>query len=111
MGIVGIVVSGVLTVFLNVITINKDSEFYSQAYKIADSELEKLRGASFDSIANSTNPITALPQGEVVVAVSNTIDGAPQADIKKVDLKLRWNFRKQREIRLVTLIARNGIVQ
>lgn len=109
LGVVGIMMSGILTLYFNVITVNKSSEYYSSAYKLIDSEIEELRGTSFENITNVNTDISELPSGHLDISVSNEIDGAPQDDIKKVDVVISWYFRKQSQVREITYIAKGGI--
>jgi hypothetical protein len=102
-------ISGILALFFNVITVNKSAEYYSKAYKILDSKAETLRGTAFDSVVNSSTSISEIPSGNIAVTVTNTVDGAPRTNIKKVDIVISWNFRKQSSIREVTYITRGGI--
>lgn len=109
LGLLGIIISGVLPVFLNSITANKSAEYYSNAYKILDSRLEEYRNTDFNALANNTFEVTELPSGEGVLTVTNNIEGSPQADIKKIDLVINWNFKNQRQVKAVTYISRGGI--
>lgn len=109
LGLLGIIISGVLPVFLNSITANKSAEYYSMSYKILDSKIEEYRNADFNALADSTFTVSELPSGQGVLVVTNNIEGAPQADIKKIDLIIQWNFKNQRQVRAVTYISRGGI--
>lgn len=101
--------SGILTLFFNVITVNKSAEYYSTAYKLMDSKIEELRGVSFETITEENYQIPNLPQGEGTIDISNEVDGAPQSDIIKVDLTISWYFKKENQIREVTYITKGGI--
>lgn len=107
--IVGIMIAGVLPVFLNSITANKSAEFYSKAYKLLDSKVEQLRDTDFNSITSGNYAVPELPSGQGVLAVTNNIEGSTQVDIKKVDLTISWNFKRNQSVRLVTYITRGGI--
>jgi hypothetical protein len=109
LSIVSIILAGILTLFLNVITVNKSAEYYSTAYKLMDSKIETLRGSAFESIANSTYQIPELPQGQGIITVTNEIDGAPQADIIQIKLEISWNFKKLNRIKELTYITKGGI--
>ncbi len=109
LSIISIMMSGILTLFFNVITVNKSAEYYSTAYKLMDSKIEELRGTSFETIIDDTYQISELPQGEGIISISNEIDGAPQSDIIKVDLNISWYFKKKNQIREVTYITKGGI--
>lgn len=101
--------TGILAVFLNVITANKSAAYYSSAYKIADSMIEGYRSQEFDNIQNETVVIPELPQGEANLVVSNEIDGNFEDDIKELELTISWNFKRGQEIKIVTYVAREGL--
>lgn len=108
--LLGIIISGVLSVYLNVITSNKTVEFYSVAYKALDDKLEELRAESFSSLADSNFTVSGLPPGNTgTVSIDNNIDGSPQSDIVQADITIGWNFRKDYQVRAVTYIAKGGI--
>jgi type II secretory pathway pseudopilin PulG len=109
LGLLGIIISGVLPIFLNSITANKSAEYYSTAYKILDSKIEEYRNADFDTLASYNFQVTGLPSGQGVLAVTNNIEGTPQVDIKKLTLTISWNFKNQKQVRAVTYISRGGI--
>lgn len=108
-GIVGIMISGILPLYLNVITANKSAAYYSNAYKIADSMIEEYRTNSFDSIVNETVEVTELPEGSANLIVSSEIDGVTESDIKELDLTISWNFNRTQSIRIVTYVAKDGL--
>jgi len=101
--------AGLLPLFLNIITVNKSAEYYSKAYKILDSKMEEYRSNSFDSLVTGNFTVTDLPSGQGTLTVTNNVDGAPQTDIKKLDLIISWTFKKQNQVRIITYVARNGI--
>ena len=107
--IVGIMISGILPLYITVIRANKASEYYSRAYRDIDSQVEVYRNGSFDDIATGTFVVTDLPGGSGALTVSNVVDGAPQADIKKLDLVLSWNYRRVNSVKITTYITRNGV--
>ena len=107
--VVGIMVSGILPLYVAVIRSNKSSSYYSSAYRQIDSQLETYRRASFDGIANGTFAVTDIPGAQGTVTVSNVLDGAPQTDIKQVNLKIRWHFKKDNQINASSYITRNGV--
>jgi len=109
LAIVGIFISGIIPLYLNVVTVNKSAQYYSTAYKVLDSKIEEYRNTSFDSVNSGTFSITELPSGQGALTVSNNIDGAPQADIKRLDLTITWNFKKTNQVNITTYIARNGL--
>ncbi len=102
-------ISGILPLFLNVITANKSAAYYSSAYKIADSLIEDCRSKSFDSVVDDSIVIPDLPEGQANIVTSNEIDGFTENDIKKVSLTLSWDFKNYQEIKIVTYIARDGL--
>ena len=101
----GIIISGVLPLFLNTITAGKSASHYSNAYKIADSKIEAYRNTSFDSIVDENIDITdELPLGAI-----NTDITDEDEDFKKVELTISWNFKRNQEIKIVTYIYRGGL--
>jgi prepilin-type N-terminal cleavage/methylation domain-containing protein len=110
LGILGIIITGVMPLYMNVIVANKSAAYYSSAYKVADSMIEAYRGAAFDTIVDGeTGIISELPGGEYTLDVTSELNGSPEADIKKVDLVISWDFKKERELRVVTYISRSGM--
>lgn len=109
LAVVGIIISAILPLFLNVITVNKNAEYYSKAYKILDSKIENVRNLPFDSVANENFNIPELPQGAGTLSISNVVDGEPQADIKEITVTIRWNFKKQSQVNAVTYLAKGGL--
>lgn len=107
--VVGIMVSGVLPLFITVIQSNKSSEYYSRAYRSADSQLEIYRRASFDSLASGSFAVPSLPGGQGAVTVTNVIDGASQADIKQLDITVSWVFKKNKQVKISSYVTRNGV--
>jgi hypothetical protein len=109
---VSIIISGILPLFLNVITVNKSSEYYSRSYKIVDSKMEELRNTPFDSLTTGTTNFTVsgLPApASGSVAITSNIDGAAQTNIKKVTVTVTWTFRGAKQSSAVTYIARGGL--
>lgn len=109
LAILTLLISGVVTLFFNLIVANKESQYHSQAYKILDSKIEELRGAPFDALINKTDTISELPQGQLLITADNNIDGVPQTNIKKVTLELSWKFKRNQNLKLETYISRTGI--
>ena len=107
--VVGIMVSGILPLYVAVIRSNKSASYYSSAYRQIDSQLEVYRRASFDGIVNGNFTVTDIPGAQGTVTVSNVLDGAPQANIKQVDLKITWYFKKNNQIKTSSYITRNGV--
>jgi type II secretory pathway pseudopilin PulG len=107
--VVGIMISGILPLYVGVIRANKSSEYYSRAYRDIDSQVEKYRKDSFDTLASGTFTVTDLPSGQGTVVVSNVIDGVAQNDIKQVNLTLTWVYRKTNSVKITTYITRNGV--
>ena len=107
--IVSVIVTGVLAAFVNVITINKTNEYYSQAYKILDSKIEELRSEPFSGIADSTFSVSELPGGTGTVTISNNIEGQNQDGIVEADVTVSWNFKKQTEVKASTYISNGGL--
>jgi prepilin-type N-terminal cleavage/methylation domain-containing protein len=109
LGIVGIIISGILPLFVNVIAAGKSAAHYSTAYKLADSKIEEYRNASFDNLADETATITELPDGSLTATVTNEIDGSTETDIKRVELTINWSYQRDREIKIVTYVYRGGL--
>jgi prepilin-type N-terminal cleavage/methylation domain-containing protein len=111
LAVVGIFISGIIPLFLNVIQVNKSAEYHSKAYKIVDTKLESLRSGDFENITSQTSNISELPNGSLIVASSDIVDGAPQPDIKKVLITVRWNFNRDQSVKIESFITRNGITK
>lgn len=111
LAVVGIFISGIIPLYLNVVTVNKSAQYYSTAYKILDSKIEEYRNSDFNSLTtqNNINIPELPPVGRADLIVTSDIDGAPQADIKKLDLTITWTFKKQNQVRIVTYVAKNGL--
>jgi type II secretory pathway pseudopilin PulG len=109
LGVVGIMVSGILPLFLNVIAANNSARYYSYAYKVADSKIEEYRNTTFENIEDETFPVSELPLGQGDLTVSNEIGGSPQDNIKELDLTISWNYKKAQEIRIVTYVTTGGL--
>lgn len=105
----GIIISGVFPVFINSIEANKSAEYYSKAYKILDSKIEEYRNSDFNSLTDTEFDIAELPSGHGVLTVEENVEGAPQNDIREVELTVSWNFKRDREVKIATYIARGGI--
>jgi prepilin-type N-terminal cleavage/methylation domain-containing protein len=109
LGIVGIIISGILPLFLNIISAGKSAAYYSGAYKIADSKVEEYRNSNFDALADEATPITELPNGTLSTTITNEIDGLAETEIKRVELVVGWNYKRDQEIKIVTYIYRGGL--
>jgi len=110
--VVGIMISGIVPLFLNVITVNKSAGYYSDAYKIADSLIEEYRSKHYAEIVSSgTIDLPDLPEGKAVLVVEEELDGLSIEGIKEVNLKVSWNFKKYQEISISTYIADGGIAR
>lgn len=116
LAIVGILISGILPVFLNIITTNKSVQYQSAAYKIADSKLESLRAGNFSEIPDNQtiqNPHASLAQlpanASLSVTSTKQVDGSEQTNIRRVEVTVNWYFKRNENIRLVSYIAANGI--
>ncbi len=109
LGVVGIIISGILPLYLNVITADRSAAFYSIAYKLADSTMEEYRNTNFDNLADEHRDIAELPSGAIDTTVTNEIDGHNEADIKQVDLVVSWDFKRHQEVHLVTYVYRDGL--
>ena len=107
--VIGIMVSGIIPLFISVVQSNKSASYYSNAYRIADSKIEEYRRASFDGLTTNTFTISSLPSGQGTLTVTNNIDGAPQVDIKRLDLTIAWNYKKARSASISTYVTRNGV--
>jgi type II secretory pathway pseudopilin PulG len=109
LGIVGIIISGILPLLLNTVTAGKTATYYSTAYKIADSKIEDYRNSNFDILQDEEIDISELPGGTLTTTVTNEIDGNPEDDMRKIELLLRWSFKRDQEIKIVTYIYRGGL--
>lgn len=109
LGIVGIIISGILPLFLNIITAGKSAAHYSSAYKIADSKIEDYRNSNFDMLADENFTLTELPSGNLTSTVTNEVDGLNEAEIKRVELVVSWNYKRAQDIKIVTYIYRGGL--
>lgn len=107
--VISILISGAFSIFSTVYTSNKTAEYFSNAYKLLDSKIETTKSQGYDSIVTGTFPVPELPSGQGTITVSNNIDGAPQTDIKQVDIIVSWNFKKTHQVRAVTYIAKAGV--
>lgn len=107
--VVGIMISGIIPLYIGVIRANKSSEYYSRAYRDLNSQVEVYRRASFDSLDNGTFTVSNLPSGQGTLTVSNMIDGAPQADIKQLNLTVSWNYKRTNSVKITTYVTRNGV--
>jgi hypothetical protein len=97
----GIIISGVFPVFINSIEANKSAEYYSK--------IEEYRNADFNTLSSSQFDIPELPGGQGTFTVSNTVEGAPQNDIKQVNLVVHWDFKRARQVESSTYMSRGGI--
>jgi len=111
LAVVGIMMSGLIPLFMSVLTANKSAAYYSEAYKVADSRIEELRSLSFESIdaEDGAENITTLPEGEVTTDITNEIDGAPRDNLRQVIITITWNFKSEKTYSTSTLIAEGGI--
>lgn len=116
--VVGIMISGIIPLFLSVITANKSAEHYSTAYRLADSQLEELRSTTFEEIdatytgieeGVSSDISDILPEGEIIITVSDEIDGSAQTNIREITIDINWNFKSTKNYTVSTLIAEGGI--
>ena len=109
LGIVGVIISGILPLFVNIIVAGKSAAHYSTAYKLADSKIEEYRNSNFDSLAGELVNISDLPEGSLTTTVTNDIDGSIETEIKRVELTINWNYQRAQEIKIVTYIYRGGL--
>lgn len=109
LGIMGIIISAILPVFVNVIISGRSAAYYSNAYKIADSKIEAYRNTNFDLLTDENGTIGELPGGTFRTEITNEIDGVNEADIKRLELTVSWNYQRPREIKIVTLVYRGGL--
>lgn len=110
--VVGIMISGIIPLFLNVITANKSANYYSTAYRLADSKIEELRSLPFEDIdaAAGTESAPGLPDdSEILITVNNNINGGAQTDIREVEVTINWNFKSAKSHSISTLITQGGI--
>lgn len=109
LGIVGIIISAILPLFINVIAAGRSAAYYSSAYKLADSKMEQYRNTNFDLIAPESITTTDLPNGQIISEITSEVDGVNETDIKRVELKVSWNYQRPQEVKLVTYIYRGGL--
>lgn len=108
LSLVGVILAGVLPIFLNVITANKRNELYSRAYKDLDTKIEEIRYTNFDSIAPEANfSVVDLPSGRGTVSVVDAPGGVP--NLKQVTVIIYWDFKGTKNIKATTLVTRGGI--
>lgn len=111
LAVMAIMVSGVLPIFLNVMVANISSKNFSNAYKIADSKIEEYRNTPFLNIESEEFDIPELADadGHGSLTVTEEVDGVAAEGIKKLDLTISWNYKRERNIRIVTYITEGGI--
>ncbi len=108
--VVGIMISGIIPLFLNVITVNKSAAYYSTAYKKADSIIEDSRAKPFDEIISIESfNIPDLPSGVGKIEITEESGGTANNRLKMVELTIRWDFRSPQEIKIATYITSGGI--
>lgn len=101
--------SGIIPLFMNVITANKSAAYYSAAYKAADSIIEENRVKNFDEVISYEGEVEGLPSGN---SFTLTVTDAPDNlddDMKRVDLNIKWFFKSEKEIDISTYITAGGI--
>lgn len=104
--VVAVMVSGILPLFIGSINSNKAASHYSAAYKLADSIIEKERAKPFSEILTRENiQLPDLPEGSYTLVVSENLGNG----IKQLDLEVRWNFNRTRNINISTYITEGGI--
>ncbi len=111
LAVVGMLISAIIPLFLNVLTANKSAEYYSQAYKLADSRIEELRSLSFESIDSEAGieSTSLLPDGSIETSVTNVIKGVPEDGIREITITIDWNFKSEKSYTTSTLISEGGI--
>jgi type II secretory pathway pseudopilin PulG len=109
LGIVGIIISAILPLFVNVVMAGRSATYYSSAYKIADSKMEEYRNSNFDLIAQENTAVSDLPDGQLASEITNEIDGVNKTDIKRVEMTISWKYQRTQEIKIVTYIYRGGL--
>ena len=109
LGIVGIIVSSILPLFVNIMKAGKSAAYYSTAYKLADSKIEEYRNSNFDTLADESATLTELPNGNLETTITNEVDGSIETDIKRIELIIGWEFQRAQEIKIVTYIYRGGL--
>ena len=109
LGIVGIIISAILPLFVNVVMAGRSATYYSSAYKIADSKMEEYRNTNFDLIAQENTAVSDLPDGQLASEITNEIDGVNKTDIKRVEMTISWKYQRTQEIKIVTYIYRGGL--
>lgn len=108
----GILLTGVLTIFVNVMSTNKSNEYYSSAYKQLDSKVEEIRNTPFANLGTfpTTFTPTGLPSGATgTVSLTNSINGVTEANIYRADVTITWTFKNQHQIKTSTYVAKGGI--
>lgn len=98
----------------NTVTLNKTAKFQQIAYRIAEAELEGLRGTAFASLpvagtSNISDPLLSqLPSG---TATLTTVDA--NSKTKQFDVNVAWTDpgAKTHTVRLTTLITQGGLGQ
>lgn len=108
----GILLTGVLTIFVNVMTTNKSNEYYSLAYKQLDSKIEEIRNTPFTSLPTYPTSFTptSLPGNPTgTVTLTNNIDGNVETNIYQVDVSITWNFKRQQTIKTSTYVTKGGL--
>jgi len=109
LGIVGIIVSSILPLYVNIMKAGKSAAYYSTAYKLADSKIEEYRNSNFDTLADESAALTELPNGNLETTITNEVDGSIETDIKRIELIIGWEFQRAQEIKIVTYIYRGGL--
>lgn len=115
LAVVGIMTSAIIPLFLDVITVNKSAAYYSEAYKLTDSKIEELRSLSFENIDaqdgeySEPENIGNLPNGLLIINITNVIEGVPEDGIREIIITITWNFKSEKTYTTSTLITEGGI--
>lgn len=112
--IVSVMISGIIPLFLNSITSNRASAYYSIAYKAADSIIEENRVKTFEEVTSKSGTVEGLPSGNTYIL---TVTDAPETEggelmdeyIKRLDLEITWFFKSERKINISTYVTDGGI--
>jgi hypothetical protein len=111
LAILGIIMSGVYAVFIDVLAINRKTDYYSRAYRALDSKVETIRGTLFSNIVPGTTTVAVpqLPGGQATTEITNVVDGAAQTDIVQATVTITWDYKGASQVKSTTFITKKGI--
>jgi hypothetical protein len=101
--------SGIIPLFMHVITANRSAAYYSVAYKAADSIIEENRIKNFEDVDTYNGEVEGLPTGNSFTFTVNDEVKELDNEIKQVDLNIKWFFKSEKEINISTYITAGGI--